>query len=181
MRPVVEEEDEATLRPAAASSSAGMADGVGGKAGAHYLTAQEPDDNIVKTSAAHTLTAAASFSMSADATALRHPAVHRRTYDLSITYDKYYRTPRVWLFGYDEVSSCSALLYHSLACRTDRSALRLLCCQHRQPLTPAQIMQDISADHANKVSSLTAAAAADPRRCQSAPHTLPPSFIVCRL
>ena len=26
-----------------------------------------------------------------------------RTYDLSITYDKYYQTPRIWLFGYDEV------------------------------------------------------------------------------
>ena len=25
-----------------------------------------------------------------------------RTYDLSITYDKYYQTPRMWLFGYDE-------------------------------------------------------------------------------
>lgn len=25
-----------------------------------------------------------------------------RTYDISITYDKYYQTPRVWLFGYDE-------------------------------------------------------------------------------
>eukprot|EP00392_Amoebophrya_sp_AT5.2_P011958 g12048.t1 len=24
-----------------------------------------------------------------------------RTYDLSITYDKYYQTPRLWLFGYD--------------------------------------------------------------------------------
>lgn len=39
-------------------------------------------------------------------------------------YDKYYRTPRVYLFGYDE---------------------------HRQPLTTDQIMEDISADHANKV------------------------------
>jgi len=28
-----------------------------------------------------------------------------RTYDLSITYDNYYKTPRVWLFGYDEHSS----------------------------------------------------------------------------
>ncbi len=27
----------------------------------------------------------------------------RRTYDISITYDKYYRTPHVYLFGYDEV------------------------------------------------------------------------------
>lgn len=25
-----------------------------------------------------------------------------RTYDISITYDKYYQTPRIWLFGYDE-------------------------------------------------------------------------------
>jgi ubiquitin-like-conjugating enzyme ATG3 len=30
-----------------------------------------------------------------------------RTYDLSITYDKYYQTPRVWLFGYDEVQNIS--------------------------------------------------------------------------
>ncbi|KAF7141528.1 hypothetical protein RHSIM_Rhsim06G0236800 [Rhododendron simsii] len=26
-----------------------------------------------------------------------------RTYDVSITYEKYYQTPRVWLTGYDEV------------------------------------------------------------------------------
>jgi ubiquitin-like-conjugating enzyme ATG3 len=25
-----------------------------------------------------------------------------RTYDITITYDKYYQTPRVWLVGYDE-------------------------------------------------------------------------------
>ena len=46
-----------------------------------------------------------------------------RTYDLSITYDKYYQTPRVWLFGYDE---------------------------NRKPLKPSQIFTDISADHAKK-------------------------------
>lgn len=28
--------------------------------------------------------------------------VRTRTHDLSITYDKYYQTPRLWLFGYDE-------------------------------------------------------------------------------
>lgn len=27
-----------------------------------------------------------------------------RTYDLHITYDKYYQTPRLWLTGYDEVN-----------------------------------------------------------------------------
>jgi len=60
-----------------------------------FLQAVEPEDNIVKT----------------------------RTYDISITYDRYYQTPRVYLFGYDE---------------------------HRQPLSPTQIMEDISHDHANK-------------------------------
>ena len=28
-----------------------------------------------------------------------------RTYDVMITYDKYYQTPRIWLLGYDEVHS----------------------------------------------------------------------------
>lgn len=60
-----------------------------------YLTASEPEDNVVQT----------------------------RTYDLSITYDKFYRTPRMYLFGYDE---------------------------RRQPLTSDKVMEDISADHANK-------------------------------
>lgn len=32
-----------------------------------------------------------------------HNIVRTRTYDLTLTYDKYYQTPRVWLFGYDEV------------------------------------------------------------------------------
>ncbi|KAJ3282808.1 E2-like enzyme [Rhizoclosmatium sp. JEL0117] len=49
--------------------------------------------------------------------------VKTRTYDMSITYDKYYQTPRVFLFGYDE---------------------------NRKPLTPQQIFQDISQDHAKK-------------------------------
>ncbi|KAL1916716.1 uncharacterized protein VTP21DRAFT_5420 [Calcarisporiella thermophila] len=46
-----------------------------------------------------------------------------RTYDVFITYDKYYQTPRVWLFGYDE---------------------------HRRPLTSAQIFEDVSQDYAKK-------------------------------
>lgn len=33
-----------------------------------------------------------------------------RTYDLNITYDNYYRTPRLWLFGYDEVCCIKVLL-----------------------------------------------------------------------
>uniref|UniRef100_A0A3Q0QYC8 Ubiquitin-like-conjugating enzyme ATG3 n=1 Tax=Amphilophus citrinellus TaxID=61819 RepID=A0A3Q0QYC8_AMPCI len=46
-----------------------------------------------------------------------------RTYDLYITYDKYYQTPRLWLFGYNE---------------------------DRQPLTVEQMYEDISQDHVKK-------------------------------
>jgi len=46
-----------------------------------------------------------------------------RTYDLNITYDKYYRTPRMWLLGYDE---------------------------QRQPLSTEQIFEDVSQEHADK-------------------------------
>eukprot|EP00249_Psilotum_nudum_P017010 c26107_g1_i1 orf=279-1220(+) len=61
-----------------------------------YIVANEPDDdNILRT----------------------------RTYDVSITYDKYYQTPRVWLTGYDE--SC-------------------------MPLQPDFVLEDVSQDHAHK-------------------------------
>jgi len=49
--------------------------------------------------------------------------VRTRTYDLYITYDHFYRTPRVWLSGYDE---------------------------QMKPLQPEQVFEDISADHAHK-------------------------------
>ena len=49
--------------------------------------------------------------------------VKTRTYDLSITYDKYYQTPRFWLIGYDE---------------------------DRQLLDPEKVYEDVSADHARK-------------------------------
>ncbi|KAG1861572.1 putative E2-like enzyme [Suillus subalutaceus] len=52
-----------------------------------------------------------------------------RTYDVMITYDKYYQTPRIWLLGYDE---------------------------NRTPLTPSQIFQDVSADHALKTVTIEA-------------------------
>lgn len=46
-----------------------------------------------------------------------------RTYDCSITYDKYYQTPRMWLLGYDE---------------------------QKRPLPPTTALSDVSADHALK-------------------------------
>lgn len=49
--------------------------------------------------------------------------VATRTYDLNITYDKYYQTPRLWLTGYDE---------------------------NHHPLTIDEMYTDISSDHAKK-------------------------------
>lgn len=49
--------------------------------------------------------------------------IHTRTYDLYITYDKYYQTPRLWLCGYDE---------------------------NRKPLTVEEMYEDVSQDHAKK-------------------------------
>ena len=49
--------------------------------------------------------------------------VQVRTYDCSISYDKYYQTPRMWLLGYDE---------------------------HKAPLPPQSALEDVSADHAQK-------------------------------
>jgi len=50
-----------------------------------------------------------------------------RTYDLSITYDKFYQTPRVFLFGYDEQG---------------------------KPLESKQILEDIYADYSLKTVSM---------------------------
>jgi len=58
-----------------------------------------------------------------DPSALSTNTIKTRTYDLSICYDQYQQTPRVWLFGYDE---------------------------NKNPLKPEEVLQDISQDHVNK-------------------------------
>ncbi|XP_064615721.1 ubiquitin-like-conjugating enzyme ATG3 [Liolophura sinensis] len=55
--------------------------------------------------------------------------IQTRTYDLNITYDKYYQTPRLWLYGYDE---------------------------NRKPLTVVQMFEDFSQDHAKKTVTMEA-------------------------
>lgn len=52
-----------------------------------------------------------------------------RTYDLHITYDKYYQTPRLWLTGYDE---------------------------NKKPLSVEQMYEDFSQDHAKKTVTMEA-------------------------
>lgn len=69
-----------------------------------------------------------------------------RTYDVMITYDKYYQTPRIWLLGYDEVRS-------PRVCSFFRNSPIV---QNRNPLTPSQIFQDVSADHAFKTVTIEA-------------------------
>ncbi|ORZ01563.1 autophagocytosis associated protein [Syncephalastrum racemosum] len=46
-----------------------------------------------------------------------------RTYDVFITYDKYYQTPRMWLFGYDE---------------------------ERRPLPSSRVFEDVAQDYVKK-------------------------------
>ncbi|XP_047129822.1 ubiquitin-like-conjugating enzyme ATG3 isoform X1 [Hydra vulgaris] len=58
-----------------------------------------------------------------EAVSTKNGILQTRTYDLNITYDRYYQTPRFWLFGYDE---------------------------SRKPLTIEQMYEDISQDHVNK-------------------------------
>eukprot|EP01071_Lankesteria_metandrocarpae_P015103 Lankesteria_metandrocarpae@DN9326_c0_g1_i1.p1 len=58
-----------------------------------------------------------------DVTATEHTLLRTRTYDLSISYDKYYQTPRLWLFGYDESGT---------------------------PLTSKRVVDDIHADYVSK-------------------------------
>lgn len=68
---------------------------------------------------------AATLSPPAAASAL----VATRTYDLKITYDKYYQVPRFWLTGYDEA---------------------------RAPLPPVSILDDVSEEHARKTVTVDA-------------------------
>jgi len=49
--------------------------------------------------------------------------IQTRTYDLNITYDKYYQTPRLWLTGHDE---------------------------NRHPLVVEQMYEDFSQDHVKR-------------------------------
>ena len=97
--------------------------------------------------------------------------VRTRTYDVSLTYDKYYQCARVWLYGYsearlpltsDQVLEKLTLANPSLLLRLHlrlhlRLRLRLHLRLHlhlREPAT--QVLEDISSDHALKTVTLEA-------------------------
>ena len=66
------------------------------------LTALSQQDDAL----ARTVPAAAAAASPTTVTAEHagEEIVRTRTYTLNITYDNYYRTPRLWLQGFDEVS-----------------------------------------------------------------------------
>mmetsp|Transcript_107365 Transcript_107365/g.309102 ORF Transcript_107365/g.309102 Transcript_107365/m.309102 type:complete len:332 (+) Transcript_107365:152-1147(+) len=87
-------EEDPAAQSAAAGGGGGTASSTAAGGGA-YLVADAPEENVVRT----------------------------RTYDLSITYDKYYQTPRLWLFGYDE---------------------------NGRPLKPEQVYEDVLSEYVEK-------------------------------
>ena len=80
------------------------------------------DDNIVVDDAAAVVNPSSSQQQSSSNDNNAN-VVKVRTYDLSITYDKYYQTPRVWMVGKSE---------------------------YGQPLTGKEMMEDVISDYANK-------------------------------
>jgi ubiquitin-like-conjugating enzyme ATG3 len=86
------------------------------------LSSYEEEDNLVQDDEA-ALAPAAGYLVASEPDDADDAILRTRTYDLSITYDKYYQTPRVWLFGYDE-----------------RNA----------PLSGDQMFEDIMQDYANR-------------------------------
>jgi len=90
---------------------------------------------------------AASAGGTANSSADSSHILKTRTYDISITFDKYYQTPRVWLNGYDE---------------------------SRTALDPKKALEDISAEHARKTVTIdphphTSVPSASIHPCKHAP------------
>lgn len=102
--------------PATGKRAAEEEGGGGGGGDDEYADmADFEDDNVLADDAAAPTAAASSDT--------NDNLVKVRTYDLSITYDKYYQTPRVWMIG-----------------RTASD----------QPLTANEMMEDVISDYANK-------------------------------
>jgi hypothetical protein len=96
---------------------------VGRHGDAHVLAEEDFEDDSLSIGAY----AVGSSSDSIGAGVGAGGVVRSRKYDLSITYDNYYRTPRIWLFGYDESGSA---------------------------LEPSRVFEDIMSDYAHKTVTL---------------------------
>lgn len=116
---VVEKAPEETKNPASSAGGGNEASGGGNDDEYGDIDDYEDDDILVDDDAAALQSAAAGSTNETSSSAI----VKTRTYDLSITYDKYYQVPRVWMVGRDEGD---------------------------QPLTSEQMMEDVISDYANK-------------------------------
>lgn len=83
---------------------------------------EKPTAEILRSCADDDLSGLEDSAAGADA-ATGDNILRTRTYDLSITYDKYWQTPRMWFFGYSEDST---------------------------PLSQAQVFEDIILDYARR-------------------------------
>lgn len=81
------------------------------------------DDNIMVDDAAAVVPSSSTPAQQQSSSSSNTNVVKVRTYDLSITYDKYYQTPRVWMVGKSEAG---------------------------QPLTGKEMMEDVISDYANR-------------------------------
>lgn len=82
------------------------------------------DDNVIEDEAAAAAVAVVADDDRAGGKGDEDNIMKVRTYDLSITYDKYYQTPRVWMMGYSADTA--------------------------QPLTGDEMMEDVMSDYANR-------------------------------
>jgi ubiquitin-like-conjugating enzyme ATG3 len=120
---ILDEEGE-VMKPAAKSTSSSApvssSSGKNNQVEDEYADmADYEDDNIMEDDAAASPAFGATNAESTDNDSI----IKVRTYDMSITYDKYYQVPRVWIVG--------------------KSA-------QGQPLTGEEMMQDVISDYANR-------------------------------
>lgn len=100
---------------------------------------------VTKTAAASSASKSSDGAVAAALEADGDSVVHTRTYDLHITYDKYYQTPRLWVVGYNEVSGGMKMQIFGLF---EMSVVGLL--QNRKALSVEEMYEDVSQDHAKK-------------------------------
>ena len=83
------------------------------------------DDNVMEDEAAVTNATTSALPSNSESNNDNNNVLRVRSYDVSITYDKYYQTPRVWLMGYTDDGS-------------------------NTPLTGDEMMEDVISDYAHR-------------------------------
>jgi ubiquitin-like-conjugating enzyme ATG3 len=122
---VLDEDGEVVVPPPAPPSTEASVENEAGN-DEYADMADYEDDNVLMDDDAIVTTPSSALKFAGDPD---DHIVRVRTYDLSITYDNYYRTPRIWMTG---VSAAG------------------------DPLSAAETMQDVMTDYANKTVTMEA-------------------------